>query len=437
MRKEELIAILSEWNFWGKGLEVGIERITYTNKIKEFLNSPINKIISVYGVRRSGKSFILRQIAKFLSENFGPKNNLYINFEDVRLEKNLETLLKCYEAYLEIIRPTSKPFLILDEIQEVDGWERFVRSLQEKNEAKIIVSGSSSKLMSEDLASLLSGRDIPVEIFPLNFNEFLSFNKISIKSFEEVLINKSLLIKSLREYIEFGGFPEVVIEKNESMKKEILKRYFDTILVKDVKNRFRLRESDYIEKLGIFYLTNVASHISFNRLSKVLKIPTKTVERFSKFISVSRMIFFLEKFSFGAKERIVSPLKVYSIDTGISNAIGFKFMENFGKVMENLVAIELQRKFKKPVFEVFYFKDYQQHEVDFVIKEGLKINQLIQVTYASSKDEIEKREIIALVKASELLKCEDLLIITWDYEDEIKVNNKTIKCLPLWKWLLS
>jgi predicted AAA+ superfamily ATPase len=437
MRKEELIAILSEWNFWGKGLEVGIERITYTNKIKEFLNSPINKIISVYGVRRSGKSFILRQIAKFLSENFGPKNSLYINFEDIRLEKNLETLLKCYEAYLEIIRPTSKPFLILDEIQEVDGWERFVRSLQEKNEARIIVSGSSSKLMSEDLASLLSGRDIPVEIFPLNFNEFLSFNKISIKSFEEILINKSLLIKSLREYIEFGGFPEAVIEKNESMKKEILKRYFDTILVKDVKNRFRLRESDYIEKLGIFYLTNVSSHISFNRLSKVLKIPTKTVERFSKFISVSRMIFFLEKFSFGAKERIVSPLKVYSIDTGISNSIGFKFMENFGKVMENLVAIELQRKFKKPVFEVFYFKDYQQHEVDFVIKEGLKVNQLIQVTYASSKDEIDKREIRALVKASELLKCEDLMIITWDYEDEIKVNNKTIKCLPLWKWLLS
>jgi predicted AAA+ superfamily ATPase len=112
-------------------------------------------------------------------------------------------------------------------------------------------------------------------------------------------------------------------------------------------------------------------------------------------------------------------------------------MENFGKVMENLVAIELQRKFKKPVFEVFYFKDYQQHEVDFVIKEGLKVNQLIQVTYASSKDEIDKREIRALVKASELLKCEDLMIITWDYEDEIKVNNKTIKCLPLWKWLLS
>jgi predicted AAA+ superfamily ATPase len=436
MKKEELITILADWNFWGKGLEVGIEREMYTNKIKEFLFSPLNKIISVYGVRRSGKSFILRQISKFLSEKYGAKNCLYINFEEVRLEKTLETLLKAYEGFLEIVRPASKPFLILDEIQEVEGWEKFVRSLQEKNEAKIIVSGSSSKLMSEELASLLSGRDIPIEIFPLSFNEFLNFNKISIKSFEETLINKSLLIKSLREYLEFGGFPEVVIEKNENTKKEILKRYFETILVKDVKKRFKLRESDYLEKLGIFYLTNAASTISFNKLSKVLKIPTKTVERFSKFIAISRMIFFLEKFSFGARERIVSPLKVYSIDTGISNAIGFKFMENFGRSMENLVAIELQRRFKKPNFEVFYFKDYQQNEVDFVLKEGLELKQLIQVTYASNKDEIEKREIKALLKACELLKCKDLLIITWDYEDEIKIKNKKIVFKPLWKWLL-
>jgi len=192
-----------------------------------------------------------------------------------------------------------------------------------------------------------------------------------------------------------------------------------------------------VEKLGIFYLTNIASPISFNRLSKVLKIPTKTVERFSKFISVSRMIFFLEKFSFGAKERMISPLKVYSIDTGISNAIGFRFMENFGKLMENLVAIELQRRFRRPNFEIYYFKDYQQNEVDFVIKEGLKVKQLIQVTYASGKDEIEEREIRALIKASNLLKCGDLLIITWNYEDEIEVENKKIVFKPLWKWLLQ
>ena len=148
------------------------------------------------------------------------------------------------------------------------------------------------------------------------------------------------------------------------------------------------------------------------------------------------MIFFLEKFSFGARERMVSPLKVYSIDTGISNAIGFRFMENFGRNMENLVAIELQRRYKKPTFEVFYFKDYQQNEVDFVIKEGLNVKRLIQVSYANRKDEIDKREIKSLLKASNLLKCKDLLIITWDYEDEINVNNEKISCKPLWRWLL-
>ena len=436
MNKEEIISILAEWNFWGKGLNVGIERKMYTSKIMDILTSPINKIISIYGVRRGGKSFILRQIAKLISDKFGAKNCLYINFEEIRLEKSLESLIKCYEAYQEIIRPSSKPLIILDEIQEVDKWERFVRSLHERDEARIIVSGSSSKIMSEELASLLSGRDIAIEVFPLSFNEFLDFNNFFIESLNEALINKQSLIRSLREYIEFGGFPEVVIEKNESTKKEILKRYFETILIKDVASRFKVRETNYLEKLSIFYLTNMSSQISYNKLSKTLNIPAKTVERFSKFISTSRMIFFLEKFSFGARERIVSPLKVYSIDTGISNSIGFRFMENFGRNMENLVAIELQRRYKKPIFEVFYFKDYQQNEVDFVIKEGLNVKQLIQVTYASEKDEIDKREIKSLLKASNLLKCKDLLIITWDYEDEINVNNEKISCKPLWKWLL-
>jgi Predicted ATPase (AAA+ superfamily) len=437
MKREDLIAVLADWNFWGKGLESGISRKIYTKKIYEILFSETNKIISIFGVRRGGKSFILREVSKYLVEKFGAKNVLYINFEEVRLEKTLETLLDAYYAYLEIIRPTMKPFLLLDEIQEIIGWEKFVRSLNEKNEAKIIVAGSSAKLMSEEFATLLAGRDIAIEVFPLNFFEFLEFKGFPIYSYEEAVIYKTEVLRRLREYLEFGGFPEVVLEKNENIKKEILKRYYETILIKDVKSRFKLRESGYIEKLTNFYLTNISSQISFNKLSKILNIPVKTVERFSKFVSTSRMLFFIEKFSFGARERLASPLKVYSIDTGISNVIGFRFMENFGKCLENLVAVELQRKFGKPTYEISYWKDYQQHEVDFVIKQGLNIKQLIQVTYASSKDEIEKREIRSLIKASELLKCKDLFIITWDFEDNIKYDDKVIKILPLWKWLFT
>lgn len=149
------------------------------------------------------------------------------------------------------------------------------------------------------------------------------------------------------------------------------------------------------------------------------------------------MIFFIPRFSFKIKEKELSPRKVYSIDLGLANILGFRLIENIGKYMENLVAINLISRFRPPLSNIFYFKDSQQHEVDFIIKENLKIKQLIQVTYASSLDEIEKRELRSLIKASNLLHCNNLLIITWNLEDEIKFKEKKIKFIPLWKWLLK
>jgi len=438
MEKERILNILYDWNFWGKGLEVGKERKKYLSQIIEIIESEVNKILSIYGVRRAGKSFILRQVAKFLSERYGKENVLYINFEEVNLEKSLETLIKCYETYLEFLRPTRKPIIILDEIQEINGWEKFVRSLHEKDEAKIIVSGSSSKIMSEELATLLAGRDITIEVFPLDFKEFLEFKDFKIRELNGVIVNKNEVVTLLREYIEFGGFPEVVIEKNKGVKKEILKRYFETILLKDVQKRFRIREVSKLEFLASFYATNISSLISYKGLSKILKIPDKTIERYSKYLSISRVLFFISKFSFSLKDREVSPRKVYFIDLGIPNSVGFKLLENYGKAIENLVAINLISRYRKPFAEVFYLK-INDKEVDFVIKEGLNIKQLIQVTYASNKDEIEQREIKSLLKAYDLFKeyNPELLVITWDYEDVLKIDNKEIKFIPLWKWLLN
>jgi len=436
MRREEIVEILSEWNFWGKGLDVGIERKFYVNYILRLLKSRINKIVTVFGVRRSGKSFILRQIAKKLSEEFGEKNILYVNFEEVRIPKNLSTLLEIYDAYREIVRPDRKPFLLLDEVQEIKGWERFVRSFHEKNGGRIIVTGSSAKLMGEEFATLLSGRDIAIEVFPLNFPEFLEFRGIKI-NLSALWSERKRLLSELRIYLKWGGFPEIVLEENERMKIDILKRYFETILVKDVERRFRIREVSKIEFLASFYITNVSSLISYAKISRLLHIPVKTVERFSKHLSTSRMIFFIPRFSFKIKEKELSPRKVYSIDLGLANILGFRLIENIGKYMENLVAINLISRFRPPLSNIFYFKDSQQHEVDFIIKENLKIKQLIQVTYASSLDEIEKRELRSLIKASNLLHCNNLLIITWNLEDEIKFKEKKIKFIPLWKWLLK
>ncbi len=438
MKKEEIISVLSDWNFWGKGLEIGIKRETYVREIIETLEGKVNKVVTIFGVRRSGKSYILRQVAKILSERHGKENVLYVNFEEVKFGPRMDEalLVKIFEAFREIVRPSAKPFLILDEVQEVKNWERFVRSLHEKGACRFVVSGSSAKLMSEELSTLLAGRSVEVEVFPLSFKEYLKFVGVEYPSLS---ISREDLIAELRKYLEWGGFPEVVLSEKASQKRKILRGYFETILLKDVEKRFRIREREALEFLSHYYLTNISSLISFNRLSKFLKIPVKTVERFSKYLQTSRMIFFVNKFSFGLRERKISPRKVYSIDCGISNSIGFRFLENYGKLIENLVAVSLLRRLERPLTEIFYYKDYQQREVDFLIKEGLKIKQLIQVTYASSLDEIERREIKALTKAYDLFKKDrpELIIITWDLEDILKVNNKEIKLIPLWKWLLT
>ena len=436
MKKEEIISVLSDWNFWGKGLDTGRERTFYLNRILSLLEG-VEKVISVYGVRRSGKSFLLRQVAKELSEKIGKNNVLYVNFEEVRLGSNdIKMLVEIYDAYREFIRPDKKPLLILDEVQEIKEWERFVRSLHEKNEARLIVSGSSAKLMSEDLATLLSGRDIPIEVFPLSFREFLEFKGVGASSEKDVIIRKFEIIQRLREYFEFGGFPEVVLEDEEEKKKAILRRYFETILVKDVERKFRVREKEKLEFLANFYITNVSSPITYTSVSKILNMPKKTVERFSSYLAASRALFFISRFSPTLKEQEKAARKVYSIDTGMSNAVGFRIFENYGKTMENIVAVELLRRFStSPTVKIYYLK-VNEKEVDFVIKEGMRIKQLIQVSYVSSKNEISKREVDALLKASEKLKCNDLIIVTWDVEEQIEINGKIMKLVPLWKWLL-
>ncbi len=168
-----------------------------------------------------------------------------------------------------------------------------------------------------------------------------------------------------------------------------------------------------------------------------MNITADTIESFSSYLKNAFLIFFISKFSFSVKNQQKAPRKVYSMDVGLSNAVGFRFSENIGKIAENIVAVELKRKQSRDLLtEIYYWKDYQQNEVDFVIKEGLKIKELVQVCWDISSVETRKRETRALLKASKELKCNNLLIITGEYEDEEKVGNKKIRYTPLWKWLL-
>lgn len=438
MEKTKIVEVLNKWNFWGKELDAGLPRRGYVDDMRKFAKT--DKIVSVIGVRRAGKSTLIKQVAKTLMDEGVDKNNtMIVNFEEPEFEgADVSFLQQIYEAYLEIMKPSGKPFIFLDEIQNVKGWERFVRSLNERREAFITISGSSSKLLSEELATVLTGRQIYVEVFPLSFREFLGFKGMEIKGMRDVLMN-SLKIKSLfREYMEAGGFPEIVLNKDQEFRARVLKSYYEDIVGRDIIQRFKVRKPDQLRALTRFYLTNVSSLISFNRVSKFIRLPTETVRRFSSYLETSNLIFFVKRFSWSVKEQENSPRKVYSVDAGLTNAVGFRFLENFGKIAENMVAMELKRRrAQNPELEVFYWRDYRQREVDFMVKEGLKVKELIQVCWDVSDHETKEREVKALAKAMKEFKLGEATVITEDFEGKESVNGKKIVFKPIWRWALE
>lgn len=435
MRREELLGILHDWNFWRKELDCGKERKDYLEKCLRFLKT--NVVVAIIGVRRSGKSYIMRgMVNNLIKEGIERKNTLMINFEDKRFAEFYPKLLdEIYETYLEFLKPDKKPFIFLDEIHNVPKWERWIRTMHELGTAKIIVSGSSSKLLAGELATVLTGRHLDVSVFPLSFEEFLRFKNLEIQDKLDLVSKKIEVRRAFSEYFEFGGFPEVVLS---SEKKQLLLTYFDDILTKDIEKRYRLKKAEKLRALARFYLTNVSNPITFNSLKKSLSTTTNTIEKFSSYLEEANVIFFVKRFSFKVKEQEKSPRKVYSIDAGLANSVGFKFSSNAGKIAENLVAIQLKKKEKEdPNAEIYYWKDFQGREVDFVVKEGQKIKQLIQVCYNTENFDTKQRETKSLLKASKELKCNRLLIITEDREEEEKIKGKTIRYAPLWKWLLN
>jgi len=387
-------------------------------------------IISIIGPRRAGKTYFLFSLCEKLTDA------TYLNFEDSRLiETEAKEIRELIRIFIEIYGKTPK-YLLLDEIQNVEDWEKIVRELYDLRKYRIFITGSSSKLLSKEIATQLRGRSLSFILLPLSFREFLRFKKIKVNKFlgkDERAKIKNLL----RNYIEFGGFPDVV--KNEE-KVKILKEYSDLILFRDFIERHRVKNLDLARALHTFMIQNFSKEVSiralFNKLKTSLPVAKDTVYEYVTKLEDTMFFFFLRKFSEKVHLRELWPKKIYICDTGLTKTI--RYSQDYGKLIENVVFLELLKKTNiKPLLEIYYWKDYQQREVDFVIREGMKVGQLIQVTYASARDEIERREIKALIKASNELRCKNLLIITWDYEEEEVIDSREIKFIPLWKWLLG
>src|SRR3989338_2695849 len=366
------------------------ERIIERQRLKEaksYLSHP--NIVIITGIRRCGKSifsYLMDKGSKFA----------YINFDDERLAGlKTEDLDKALQAFYELYGDID--YIILDEPQNIKGWELFANRLRRTK--KLIITGSNSQLLSGELATHLTGRYIEIKLMPFSFREFLKF-----KAFKEVNVyttkDRAEIINLLQEYLSLGGFPEVY-----KFGKSILLTIYETILNKDIILRYNINKIKEFKDLAKFLVSNSSEEITYSRLSRNLGIKhISTISNWISYIENAFLIFRLERFAFKLKQQFIAPKKIYCYDTGIVDVIGFKFSENHGKILENSIAVELQRRKGKDIHsEVYYWKDAQQNEVDFLIKEKTKVTQLIQATYISNKRELKENRVSSLLRASKEL----------------------------------
>lgn len=432
---------------------MGNKKEVFKFLIKEFQESEIpnlkerdlklpektNKIITISGPRRAGKTYYFYQIIKKLKENIDSSRIVYINFEDDRLlPLSVENLNDLIDAYFELYPENKKKeiYCFLDEIQNIENWEVFIRRIYDKEKVKIFLTGSSSKLLSKEIATSLRGRTLNYQIFPLSFKEFLRFKDLKLnKNFAYSQIRFQIK-KLFEEYVIFGGFPEVALEEN-NLKFPILKNYYDLIIYRDLVERFAIRNTNFLKSLTKYLLTNFSSIFSVNAyyqsLEKSVRPARETLLEYLSYLQEVELISLIPIFSYSLKVQQVNPKKNYVIDNGLINATSFRFSRDFGKLLENLVFIELERQNK----EIYYYKGGK--ECDFIVKGGSKVEQAIQVTDKIDKKN-EVRELNGLVEAIQEYKLRQGLILTRDQESEIikTVDSKKvkIKVVPIWKWLL-
>ncbi|MBP1911559.1 ATP-binding protein [Thermococcus stetteri] len=420
--KKGLARVLTEWQeTWTPEL---IERDFDFSLIPE---KP-RKVVTFAGCRRTGKTYLMFQLINELSKKIPRERIFYINFEDERLEKDISTLTELIPTIEELFGTSGELYLFLDEIQNVEGWDSWVRRVHDSGKAKLFLSGSSSKLSSREIPTSLRGRALTFEVFPLSFQEFLRFKGFEVPSRVEFSSKKPKLLNLLREYVTYGGFPEVVLADDPRVKRLIVTDYFNTIIALDVVERYSLRNPE--ELRAFLRLALNSEYLSLSKIERTLKslgyrISRATLANYLRYLNESYFLFPVEVLSPKVRLRIGHPKKVYFVDNSFLTFLSVKFSENFGRLMENAVFLELRRTGK----EVNYLLG-ENWEVDFALPDE---ETLIQVSYDLSDPETLGREVRAIKAARRETGWKKAYIINWDIEKEID----GIKIIPLWRFLLE
>ena len=431
MESARILEILNSYNrFWTTGkIDAGVER-----DLLQYCLSQVDtkETIVLKGVRRCGKSTLLAQVMKtLLLRNIQPQQLLRVNLEEplFTAEASVELLEQIYRTWRERVCPAGKGYLFLDEIQNIPGWEGWIRGRSDTENIKIFVTGSSAQMLSREIGTKLTGRQISFEVYPLSFVEFLRFKDVEVQSELEYLNEKALIRHHFLDYLKYGGFPEVVLKQNDNDRELLLKNYFEDILYRDIVTRHEIRDVANLRNLAIFLLSNNTKLTSVNKLKKNFSISQDKTENYLSAILESYLTFQLRKFSWSLKSVQRAGFKPYAVDTGMRNRVAFSFSADTGRLVENVVHNHL-RLFHE---EIYYATD--GGETDFIIKEGTTITQRIQVWYEDAQQtEIPQRELTPFSNLDgNVAKC---LLLTNDLETEIKIGKLTVQCLPVIKYLL-
>ena len=379
--------------------------------------------VIITGVRRCGKSSIFKIIKNRMGLN--EKEYLYVDFNDERLVDFSISNFQIIIDFLDENNYKKNCVLFIDEIQEADGWEKWIDRIRQKY--IIFISGSNSKLLSKEISTILTGRSLNFGLFPFSFKEFLNSKGTDINQWKLSLKAQSEIRKNFDKFVESGGLPQRVISDQEIIVSEL----YENILYRDIISRFNKNLVKPIKEISLYLISNVNSDTSLRNLSYLSGIKNlSTIKRILDAFENAFLFFSISKFDYSIKKQLQNPKKIYCIDNGFVTSLGFRFTQNKGNLLENLVAIELKRRGN----DIYYYKD--KLECDFLIKEKLKIVGAIQVCF-NLDEKNEKREFNGLVEAIKKFNLKKGLVLTYGQEEEIEIEKKKIIIKPVWKWLLE
>ena len=389
--------------------------------VAPYLETNVIKLIT--GPRRAGKSVYALQI-------LSGKNYAYLNFDDTQLlgafneDAVMQALAEVYPGY---------EYLLLDEVQNLDSWDAWVSKLYRRG-VNLVITGSNANLLSSEMSTLLTGRYVEIQILPFSLEETLKYREAPVNA--ELPDEKAKLFIEMDDYLKKGGYPEIV--KNREIEQAYLTALFDSIILKDVAQRHKIRKITELYDLADYLISNYSNPLSYNEIAEELSLGSVTaVKKFCGYLAEPYLFFYLPRFNNKLKEMKKAPRKVYVVDNGLIYTRSFELSSNNGRQLENMVFIELLRRGYDLKKSLFYYRTSNDKEVDFVIRDGRKVTSLIQVSYDISKTKTRERELDALVKASEELKCDNLMLITWNHDGSVEYKGKSIRIISMDKWFIE